>query len=318
MGAGKMIVWLAVLLGCFGQAVPRVSAEESILEGAKKEGRLSIYESMTVTDINELQKKFTEKYPFIKTEMFRASSRGLYTRFTAEMKANRHAADIIGTAGPETYLLKKSGFLMEYATPEGQFYQKDFKNPYWITLFIFPHVMGYNTRLVAPGEAPKSYQDLLNKKWEGKLAMDREDYEWFSNQQEIMGEGKWLKFMEGLARQKISFFRGKRLIGQLMAAGEFPVAVNVYAHVIEDIKRQGAPVTWVPVEPVLASIHTIAISAHAPHPNCAKLFVDFIASKDGQQVISNLGRVPARMDVKLRYPNLVQGIKFVSVNIELA
>ena len=107
--------------------------------------------------------------------------------------------------------------------------------------------------------------------------------------------------MRALAKQDIQLRNGQTLIAQLMAAGEFSVAM-VLAHRIEKMKEQGAPVAWVTtLDPVTVSLHPIGIAAKAPHPNAAKLFVDFILSKDGQQLLLSIERTPARpgIDTKM-------------------
>lgn len=163
------------------------------------------------------------------------------------------------------------------------------------------NVIGYNTKLVARDQAPKSWEDLLDPKWKGKIALDEENYSWYGAMTQKWGKEKTQRYMRGLAKQDIQLRSGQTLIAQLMAAGEFPVAM-VLAHRIEKMKEQGAPVEWVTtLDPVTVSLHPIGVAAKAPHPNAAKLFIDFILSKEGQQLLLSIERTPARpgIDTKM-------------------
>ncbi len=107
-----------------------------------------------------------------------------------------------------------------------------------------------------------------------------------------MGEEKGLAYMKRLGAQEFRLYAGLTILTNLLAAGEFPLVLNTYLHNAEDAKRKGAPVDWVAQDPVFTKFQPIGIGAKAPHPNAAKLFVDFILSEDGQRIIASFGRVP--------------------------
>jgi len=118
-----------------------------------------------------------------------------------------------------------------------------------------------------------------------------------------LGKRKGQRFMKALAKQDIQLRTGQSLIAQLMAAGEFPMALAL-AHRIEKMKEQGAPVEWVTtLDPVTVSFAPDSGSAKAPHSNAAKLFIDFVLSKEGQQVVLAMGRTPSRpgIDTKMQF-----------------
>jgi iron(III) transport system substrate-binding protein len=151
--------------------------------------------------------------------------------------------------------------------------------------------------------------------WKGKIALDDEMYSWYAAMAVAWGRERAQKFMRALAKQDIQLRSGQTLIANLMAAGEFPVAM-VLAHRIEKMKEQGAPVEWVTtLDPITASLHPIGVAAKAPHPNAAKLFIDFVLSKEGQQIVLAAGRTPARpgIDTKMQAKNL----KLFPVPLEL-
>jgi iron(III) transport system substrate-binding protein len=187
-----------------------------------------------------------------------------------------------------------------YFSPEGKAYGREFKGAagYWTGVFNIYYVIGYNTELVPKTEALKDWEDLLNPKWKGKVSIDREEYKWYATLLAAWGKEKTQKYMTTLAKQEIQWRKGHSLIAQLMAAKEFPVAI-VYAHRIEEMKKKGAPVEWVnTLDPIVVGIHGIGVSVRPNNPNAAKLFIDFVLSKDGQEMVRSLNRIPARFDVE--------------------
>ena len=124
--------------------------------------------------------------------------------------------------------------------------------------------------------------------------MDEEMYSWYAAMAVVWGREKAQRFMRALAKQDIQLRSGQSLIAQLMAAGEFQLGMAL-AHRIEKMKEQGAPVEWVTtLNPITVSLHPIAVAAKAPHSNAAQLFIDFVLSKVGQQVVLAMGRTPSR------------------------
>lgn len=311
----SFLLILFVLLASSYAAWP--ASGDELLEGAKNEGKLSIYHSPNVSSYADIIKKFKEKYPFIGVESLQASASRLLIRVLAEDKAKKYIPDIIDTRGFGINIMKEKGLLMKYASPNFPFIPPEFIDPegyYWANCVAVQSV-AYNTRVVLPNDAPNSLEDLLHPRWKGKLFLDDIDYEWYGNMLSIMGREKGLEFMKKLSKQNIQFRFGKLLMANLVAAGEIPVFLTASGHTMEQLREKGAPVKWVPIDPLIGQIGAMGITSHAPHPNAAKLFVNFLSSKEGQELISNsFGKNPTRVDTKHRYPNLdVKGRKlFVS------
>ena len=304
----RRVSMLLLLLSVFNlgfsfRSVAQDSHTQKLLDGAKKEGALVWYMSASIEDAKAILLAFNKKYPFLKTDFFRASSARLFNRIVNEARAGKVLFDLVAVRGLETHQLVKAGLLQPYVSPESAAYPAGFKDSkgYWVDYFDSYNVIGYNTQLVARDQAPKSWEDLLDPKWKGKIALDEENFSWYGAMTQKWGKEKTQRYMRALAKQDIQLRNGQTLIAQLMAAGEFSVAM-VLAHRIEKMKEQGAPVEWVTtLDPVTASLHPIGIAAKAPHPNAAKLFVDFILSKDGQQLLLSIERTPARpgIDTKM-------------------
>ena len=102
---------------------------------------------------------------------------------------------------------------------------------------------------------------------------------------------------------------GRNLVAQLVAAGEFNGGLTAYSQTFETLKPTGAPVDWVYLNPVFANIHPTGIAAKAPHPNAARLFIDFVLSKRSQEVIRGLNRIPDRIDTPPEQARLIENIK---------
>ena len=290
-------------LGFSFRSVAQDSHTQKLIDGAKKEGALVWYMSASIEDAQAILLAFNKKYPFLKTDFFRAGSARLFNRIMNEARAGKVLFDLVAVRGLETHQLVKAGLLQPYVSPESAAYPAGFKDSqgYWVDYFDSYNVIGYNTQLVAREQAPKSWEDLLDPKWKGKIALDEENFSWYGAMTQKWGKEKTQRYMRALAKQDIQLRNGQTLIAQLMAAGEFSVAM-VLAHRIEKMKEQGAPVAWVTtLDPVTVSLHPIGIAAKASHPNAAKLFVDFILSKDGQQLLLSIERTPARpgIDTKM-------------------
>jgi iron(III) transport system substrate-binding protein len=289
-----------------------------LIAGAKKEGKMVLYCAMSPQHSNMLLNKFQEKYPFIKTELYRGASLALINRIESEARANRYLADVIQTSGFQSHILKKDGLLRSYVSSESQAYEEGFKDPegYWTSMYLIPYAMGYNTRLLSRKDIPDTYEGFLHPRWKEKIGFDVKEVEWFANMLKIVGEGKGLEFMKHFAAQNLQYRSGHTLIAQLIVAGEFPVG-TVFPDSVEEKKKEGAPIEWVGVAPFIVKFGTTGVAAHASHPNTAKLFTDFSLSKEGQILIRSFGRVPARSDVKVEYIKALEGVKLYPSDLSL-
>jgi iron(III) transport system substrate-binding protein len=152
--------------------------------------------------------------------------------------------------------------------------------------------------MIAEKDRPRDWPDLLDSKWKGKFGIDEEEFEWYGTLIDYWGRERAGKYMKALAAQQPTLRRGHNLLAQLLAAGEFPVAI-VFPFEIEQLKRRGAPVEWSnSSDPIVTSINVVAHSVKAPHPNAAKVLINYILSEEGQTIIKNVSRVPIRPGVK--------------------
>jgi iron(III) transport system substrate-binding protein len=308
------LVPLCALLTILSATPLRANTHETLIEGAKKEGALILYTSMTVEQAQKLNDAFRAKYPFLQVHMFRAVGERLLTKIMTETQAGRFDFDVVQSAETQAYFLKKRNLLARYLSPETKQLQKGFfdADGFWAAIYMMPNIIGYNTRMVKRSEVPVSDDDLLNPKWRGKIGMDGTKPEWFSWKLKRIGQDKGLAYMKKLGTQEFRLYSGLTIITGLLAAGEFPLVLNTYIHNAEDAKRKGAPVDWVAQDPVFTKFQPIGVAAKAPHPNAATLFVDFMLSEEGQRIIASFGRVPTRRAV----PTTVQGLEKLTFVID--
>ena len=274
--------------------------QRQLIEGAKKEGRLMFYTSVETAFARALTSAFEAKYPFVKTDIFRSGHDKVLSRMNIERKAGNFSVDTVSVGEFETYHLQKMGLLAPYKSPSAATYPDGFKDPqgYWADLYDNLLVMAYNTTKVKREELPKRYDDLLHPRWKGRMALDQNEDRWFANMLHLMGEKKGMDFMEALAKQQIAFRRGRTLLTQLLVAGEFDLQIVAYWYRVHLMKKKGAPVDWIAMEPVIVALHPVSLVDRAPHPNAGKLFIDFALSEEGQKIFTEKGRVSARPGLK--------------------
>jgi iron(III) transport system substrate-binding protein len=318
---------LVASLGLCTSLIPRshstlwaaANAEEKAtrIEQAKTEGKVILYTN--ASGLAPLIRRFEEKYPFVKVEQLRTGAPKLLNRVLAEAKARSLKADLIETEGLTSYLMMKKGLYARYHSPEAKALPAGAKDPegFWTSAHSNYKVVAYNTRLVAPADMAKSYEDLLQPRWNGKILLASNNYEWFGNMVKIMGEEKGLSLMRRLAGQNLMLREGNSLIVQLLLAGEgfFSLASNVDG--VEELKAKGAPVDWLGLEPTISRLHPIALARTASHPNAAKLYIDFVLSREGQEIITKefIG-ISDRPDVKKVFSRA--GLKLYYADLSLA
>jgi iron(III) transport system substrate-binding protein len=273
--------------------------ERILLEGAKKEGQLTFYNSYSV--MASVARAFEKKYPFIKVLDWRNSSQEVFKRVSEEYAVKRHSVDVIQTNHPLVKMYVKNNIFQEYYLPESIYFPDEVKfkgkKGYLYLGDMESYIgLGFNTQRIAPSEAPKTYEGLLDPKWKGKMTMNVRltGIWWFGNVLDAMGR----EYLEKLKSQNIKFQTiSSRAIANLIIAGEVPLSPAIYDANIILAKKKGASVEWQPLEPVLALVNYSGIVSKAPHPHAAMLLLDYIHSKEGQMVIMQSGLRSLRKDI---------------------
>jgi iron(III) transport system substrate-binding protein len=267
------------------------------LDKALKEGEVVWYTPTAIEDSQRMIQAFEKKYPGIKVRLFRNRETALLPRIMAEKQSGRPIVDVTSLRGIGYYQLFKRNLIAPYISPESAAYPKGFKDAkgFWTDLYDTYYVWSHNTILMK--NPPRNYDDLVNPRYRGRIGMDTDEVEWYAGLIENWGKERTLKFLKALAAQQIRYRDGHTLIAQLMAAGEFELTL-AFSERVDKMKKEGAPVDWLPsFDPIIVSIHPIAIASDAPHPEAAKIFVDFALSKEGQATVRDSGRISARPDM---------------------
>jgi iron(III) transport system substrate-binding protein len=297
-----------VVLGELSRLSP-AEREKKIIDGAKKEGGVVVYSSENVTLLQRYETAFAKRYPFLKAEFWRAGGDRVGTRVLTESRAGKLQADLVGLAFDVVNEIKAAGILARYSSPERKFYADVFKDAegYFTPTNLIHAVIGYNSKLVSPRDAPKDYPDLLSPSWKGSLTIDAEPSRALMGWLKAWGEEKTRKYLEGLARNGVTVTRGHTLQTQLLCAGEYKVGVELYLYTAAQMNRAGCPVNIVfPTPTTVASAQSWAIPVAAPHPYAAALLLDFLLSAEGAELVADHGRIPARSGVKPKYETLNQ------------
>jgi iron(III) transport system substrate-binding protein len=285
--------------------------EQFLLQGAHKEGEVMIYTSLVPEDLTALAAAFEHKYG-VKLKSWRANSEKVLQRAVTEARAGRHEADAVETNGPQLEALYREKGLQPLRSPHLADLMPQALRPHghWVGTRINMFVQSYNTRLVRKEELPKSYAELTDPRWKGRLGIEAEDEDWFATIVTDLGEEAGLRVFRDIMRVNgLSVRKGHTLLAGLVASGEIPLALTTYSHGAEKMKQRGAPVEWFAIAPAIGRANGIGIVARPPHPHAAALFADFLLSPEGQAILQKGGYVPANLRVADRAQKLP--LKFV-------
>ena len=278
--------------------------DAKLAELAKKEGSLVLYTSLAPTESKPLAEAFEKKYG-VKVELWRALSDKVLQRVVTESQAHRNSVDVVETNGPEMEAIAQERVLAEVYSPYLADLPQDGipSHRSWYPDRLNFFVVGYNTKLVKREEIPKTYEGFLDPKWKGRIGLEATDSEWMAAIVRAWGEQKGMDYFRRLSAMKPDMRKGHVLLAQLIATGEVPVGLTMYNANIESLKKKGAPIDFVPVQPVVARPQGIGVAKAAPHPAAALLFLDFVLSPEGQKLYESMGRVPASTKVKSELNN---------------
>jgi len=265
-----------------------------LLAGAKREGTVTLYSSLTLADQSAVVGAFQAKYG-IKVQQWRGSSEDIRSRALTEYAAGRFEADVAETSGSEMEPMVREQLLQAVTTPAAASLIPQAIMPHhgWIATRLSVFVGAYNTDIIKPADAPKSYEDLRAPKWKGKLGIEVDDANWFLTVVGQMGEEKGLRlFHDIVAANGISVRKGHTLLANFVASGEVPLALTVYQYLPTDIKRKGGPIEPFVITTATGAFRSIGLLKNARHPHVALLYYDFLLSPEGQQILLSRSRAP--------------------------
>ena len=274
--------------------------EARLVAGAKKEGALLWYTTFPSEYSNQLAAPFEKRYG-IQVTHWRARSEIVLAKALAEGRSGGATADVITLISPQLEALRREGLLARVLSP----YQADhvaFAVPAhreWVATLSHVFVQAYNTTKVRKEELPRTWRDLLDPRWKGRLAIESDDHEWLASIVADMGEARGAEFFRQLvATNGLKVHSGHALMTNLVASGEVPLALTVYQYSVEQAKKKGSPIDWFVLGPTAVSItNGVTVPKRAPHPYAALLFYDYLISPEGQRVFAEIGYVPTSTKV---------------------
>jgi iron(III) transport system substrate-binding protein len=288
--------------------------EKILIEGAKKEGTLTFYTGLIVDQVvRPVKAAFEKEYPFLQVEFFRGNSDRLAQKMLSEYQAKRYEVDVVSGSSAATILLR-AGVMQRFYSPPIAEYPAELKdaNGFWGSTNVYFMTLGYNTKMVKASELPKTYEDLLDPRWKGQMMWSTSRGsgapQFIGNILLTKGEEAGKAYLQKLKQQNIAKSTASaRQILDLVIAGEYPMAIQIFNHHAYISKKAGAPVDWQPLEPVTATINSIGLAKNAPHPHASMLFLDFVLSKKGQKVFQAANYLPAHPDIPALQPDLKPG-----------
>src|ERR1700688_396467 len=282
-----------------------------LIAKAKQEGQVVYYTDLIVDQIvRPLASAFEAKYG-IKVSYARADSQVNILKMLNEQKAGRVMSDIFGlNTGLE--VLIAAGAARQFTTANGEELPARYRDPdhYWVSSHLFVITPALNTDLVPAAQRPRSYDDLLAPYWRDKMVWKPNDLTgapgFIGNVLISMGEARGMDYLRKLSQQGIKMVNGSaRAVLDQVIAGEYSLSLQILNHHAAISARKGAPVDWVRLDPVTVSPGLVGMTKGGPHPNAGLLFIEFMTSKEGQQIFQKADYLPARPDVPPLIPDLI-------------
>jgi iron(III) transport system substrate-binding protein len=284
---------------------------QRLADGARREGELTLYTSLTVEDMAVINGAFERKYG-VKVKMWRAGADKILQRALTEAQGKRFDADVLEASTPILEALRREKLLAAVSSPHHAdlIPQAVPAHHEWVGSRLNVFVHAYNTNQVKKADLPASYQDLLLPKWKGRLGIESADEDWFATVVRDLGEERGLQLFRDIsAHNGISVRKGHTLLTNMVASGEVPFALTVYNFTAEQLKQKGAPLEWYVMQPAVARANGVAVARRAPHPHAALLYYDFMISEEGQQILFKRGFVTTSS--KIQTPFAAARLKLV-------
>ena len=277
--------------------LPPAERQAALVKEARSEKTVVWYAPMNREDLRQFTSGFEAEYPFLKVEVLTSGPQSLLNRILTEHRAGKYNYDTLNIRSSALYTLKKANAIIRYDTPyrrglRAGFYDKDgYFNGIWASLLVYL----FNTKQVGRAQAPRSIDDLLQTQWKGKLGMDQDADDWLAALLDFYGDEKGKQVARSLGGQNLNIRKGRTLVSQLVAAGEFPVQIDAHHHEAVSLRQAGAPIDYIFPEPFIPvkSVSAFVMSSQPPHPHAAALLVDFMLSKKGQELAFRQKRWPA-------------------------
>jgi ABC-type Fe3+ transport system substrate-binding protein len=313
-GLEAFLLGVIAALAC-SSARTASALDAQTLASAKKEGSVLWYTTQIPNPLVLSVKAAFEKKYGIKLDFVRSNSTQIALRVLNEARAGRPQADVFDGA-TTAEAIKSEGLALKWLPDDVESFPREYVDPqgYWVATNFYLITAAYNTKLVSPADAPRTWSDLLSPRWKGRMI-------WANTPSVSAGPGfvgvasKELgaaradSFLQKLAAQRITEIGASaRMVIDQVITGEFAIGLQIFPeHAIEGAAR-GAPIAWIPMRPAMSAIvSTTGIVAHSPHPNAAKVLLDFLVSPEGQTLYRDAFYIPANPKILPKDPAFRRG-----------
>jgi iron(III) transport system substrate-binding protein len=280
----------------------------------KEGGRLNFYGTLAQVNAERILPVFEKRFPGIKINHVDATSDKLVARAVTEARGGKTLGDVLQIPLENLTQAYDQGLLLEVKLPESAAYPEGLKGAFWTASDLQYFIAAWNTNLVKKEEEPKSYDDFLHPRWKGRLIAEPRDLEMLLAfaKYRFKSDEKAIDYWRKIAAHNVEFHKGHSQLAELLVAGQAAVCLTCYSHHYPSRIKRGAPVNYMLSEGV-ASINGTAIFKNAPHPNTAMLFARWVASEEGQKVMSAGGRNPAHPKVEPTEKTRTEKTYFITV-----
>ena len=275
-----------------------------LLKGAQAEGELAYYGTLPIDEFLPLARVFNARYRSMALHHYFSPRDGILSRTLTEARAGRHAVDVIQVDLSYGYQLLNANLVQPYSIAGANRFYDGTYDPggYWHSMYYLTTALIYNSSSVKPEQAPRSYEDLLNAAWKGKMLFDPEAGYILAAMEEVWGREKAVAYLAKLSKQDLSYRRGGTLTTQVVTSGEYPIGIAINGETSAAIREKGAPLGFKVLAPSIVKPEGLFLAKNAPHPHAALLFVEWVLSEEAQSFLAmTLGKGSAMKGVRSKF-----------------
>ncbi len=302
LGKGLLTIVVSAAIGM--TSFMACAADQVLIDAAKKEGKVVWYTSFVENQLaRPLAAAFEKQYPGVKVEIVSGTATDLLLKLLGEARAGQLRGDV-HHGGSAVWPLIKANAVENYIPEESKNYPPELKDPQgrWTADALYFLVAAVNTDMVNAATEPKSYADLLDPKWKGKIAWTTQLTQggaagFIGTMLQSMGQERGMDYLRKLSAQKlVNVPSNQRVVLDQVISGEYPMAVATFNNHSDISAAKGAPVKWLKLEPVTATLDTLML-LKGPNRNAGKLFIEYSLSESGQKAVAEAGYLPSHPKV---------------------
>jgi iron(III) transport system substrate-binding protein len=275
-----------------------------LARGARAEGELVYYGTIPIDEFLPLARAFNTRYRSLALQHYFSPRQGILNRALTEARAGRHAVDVIQLDLSYGYQLLNENLVQPYVSSgQGRFFDGTYDpNGYWHSMYHLTTALVYNTGLVKPEQAPKSYEELLAPAWKGKMLFDPEAGFILAAMEQAWGRERAVDYLTKLSKQDLSYRRGGTLTTQVVSSGEYPIGIAINGETSAAVREKGAPLGFKVLSPKIVKPEGLFLAKNAPHPHATLLFAEWVLSEEAQSFLATtLGEGSAMKGVRSKF-----------------